>query len=229
MTTQCTQCGSEYKSLGQHWSRSPNCSFPEISQKKKEIIQGLLIGDGSVEDRGASGRFSIELSNEEFIQWIDETLGILSLGYSLNNSAKGQKQRADDQGYLDVKEHHEFNDTYRLRTRAHTYFQDLRKWYDGGSKSVPENSELTPLKVKMWYVCDGSLVKSDKQRPHSRIYTSKSEEEIQRLISLLDEGDIEPKQYKGSIGFTADGTEQFLDWIGEPPAGMEYKWIGHDT
>ena len=46
---------------------------------------------------------------------------------------------------------------------------------------------------------------------------------------MFDDFDVQPKCYTGAIGFTADGTDEFLDWLGEPPSGMSYKWIKNDT
>jgi hypothetical protein len=51
-----------------------------------------------------------------------------------------------------------YHDTYIIWTRTHPYFEDLReRWYPDGDKQFPDDLELTPLRAKLWYLCDGYL------------------------------------------------------------------------
>jgi len=225
VTASCPNCGENFKSLGAHWAHSPTCDYPTLPDRKREIVTGLLMGDASVEDRGSAGRLTIEVTNQEFIDWIDDELGSISLGVESYQSSSEQTERVDKIGSQTVKEHHTFNQTFELKTRSHPLFKSLYSWYDSGSKRFPENLELTPLKAKMWYCCDGSLVWSDDQRPHARIYTENESGRLDVLTSYFHEHGIDAREYAGAVGFTADGTEELLDWMGEPPNGMQYKWV----
>jgi hypothetical protein len=183
------------------------------------------MGDATVEDRGSAGRLTIEVTNKEFLDWVDRELGILSLGVKSYQSSADQTERVDVVGNQKVKEHHNFNRTYELKSRSHPFFKELYSWYGEDGKRFPENLELTPLKAKMWYCCDGSLVRSDSQRPHARFYTKNEDDRLDTLTSYFRDKGLDAREYVGAVGFTADGTEELLDWMGNPPSGMQYKWI----
>jgi hypothetical protein len=43
----CPDCGESFKSVGHHWRYSPS-HRPDITSKQKEILTGLVMGDGIV-------------------------------------------------------------------------------------------------------------------------------------------------------------------------------------
>ena len=45
----CDQCGEDYRSLSQHWSLSQTCDYRSLSDHQREIVRGLLLGDGTLE------------------------------------------------------------------------------------------------------------------------------------------------------------------------------------
>ena len=45
----CNQCETEYQSLAQHWSMSQSCDYPPLSEHQREIVRGLMLGDGSLD------------------------------------------------------------------------------------------------------------------------------------------------------------------------------------
>jgi len=225
MSEKCPQCGNTYKMITAHWTRSSNCAHPEISKEKKELIQGLLMGDASVEDRGSSGRMGISVTNKDFLLWIDEKLEHLSNGVKNYYTSEEQKERVSDNGTLPIEQHHDFDTPYELKTKSHPYFKKLRSWYGSNGKRFPEDLELTPLKAKMWYCCDGSLICSKKQRPHARFYTKNENDRLDVLVDYFHQKGLDGRKYEGSVGFTAEETIKLLDWMGDPPPGMNYKWV----
>jgi len=46
MPQTCSQCGVEFKRIGQHWSLSSECNNPTLTKRQEEIVTGLLMGDG---------------------------------------------------------------------------------------------------------------------------------------------------------------------------------------
>lgn len=81
---QCPECGNQYKSIGHHWSRG-SCDRPDFSDKQLELIKGLNLGDGNIDDRD-SGKsyFRVGSTNPEFLDWLDHQFGILSTGVRLD-------------------------------------------------------------------------------------------------------------------------------------------------
>ena len=168
---------------------------------------------------------SVTVSNEPFLQWLDEELGIFSSGVKSYHTAEEQKARVLRSQSLPIKDDHEFDTPYQLKTRSHPYFKQLYSWYGPDGKQFPADLTLTPIKAKMWYCCDGSLIRSERQRPHARFYTSNESERLDVLVDYFKEQGIMARAYEGAVGFTADETEDLLEWMGPPPMGMEYKWI----
>lgn len=208
MSTTCYNCGNEYKNITSHWSRS-NCSYRTIDATKLSIIHGLLLGDGCIANGPNKSYFILRMSNREFLQVIDEKLDWLSLGVNKYDSQQGRGK-----------------DMYSLQTLSHPTLTTLReKWYPS-SKVVPEDMKLTSEKVKLWYVCDGNLdYGSDGSlRPASKfsIHTLSSYKD--NLSDYLDKNGIESSVNKNGVRVSADSTDDFLTFLGEPYKGFEYKW-----
>ena len=44
------------------------------------------------------------------------------------------------------------------------------------------------------------------------------------LVSLFRGVGFDPTFRRNELRFTCDGTEALVEWMGDPPAGFEYKW-----
>lgn len=183
------------------------------------------MGDATVEDRGNSGRMTIQNTNREFLEYIDDQLGIFSLGIKSYYTAEEHGDRVSNIADDDVSDNSNFKQPFEIKTRAHPYFKELYSWYETGKKQFPESLDFNPTVAKMWYCCDGSLITSDSQRPHARFYTKNERGRLDILVQYFRDHGLDARKYEGAVGFTADETEQLLDWMGEPPDGMKYKWI----
>lgn len=183
------------------------------------------MGDACIEDRGKSARMTMQVTNKQFLEWVDEKLGWLSNGVKKYYTSDEQKERVSKTDTLEIQDHHQFETPFDLKTTSNPYFKELRSWYDSGEKTFPESLKLTPLKAKMWYCCDGSLIKSETQRPHARFYTKNESGRLGVLVGYFRKCGLDAHEYEGSVGFTADETVELLDWMGTPPSGMEYKWV----
>lgn len=120
------------------------------SQDSLAVMEGSLLGDASItcKTSGSHGLFSIGLSGEEHLDWlnyVNHHLSLLGLDQVLNKpTAKWAKNKKGD--YMHC----------RLWTRRHPFFTMMhRKWYPNGIKEVPKGFLLTALSLTSWFMGDG--------------------------------------------------------------------------
>lgn len=200
----CPDCGNEMKNLGSHWSQS-SCKYPEPNEKEVEIITGLLMGDGWMDYReeynGSSLR--VQMVKEEYLEYIDDKFGILTTGVN----------------YLEER------DIYCLNTRFLPSLNEFTEWYSTGEKVFPQ-IELSPITLKTWYVCDGSM----ESRCRSSIYCSNEIDRVDNILNMINDAGIpDPYVYTSERGdcqlrWGVSETEELVEYMGSPPPGFEYKW-----
>jgi len=234
----CEQCGNDYSRIGSHWSQVSTCSHPEISAYKMELLTGMLMGDGYISRReNKNTYFTTAMITKPFLEWLDGELDWLSTGVRLEYTAEENAKRSRDSGFSPDAKAENYSDVYRLQSRGNPNLQPLADWYSSGKKVFPENIELTPTVLKMWYVSDGS---HDNRKSHNRIEIAMNNEidrrdNIEQLfehvgfeISNWSIREITSGKYEGSkiceAQFTVDESQRLFEYMGEPPAGFEYKW-----
>jgi hypothetical protein len=77
----CEQCGTDYRSLSQHWVKALDCDYRSLSDHQHETVRGLLLGDGSLGGR-KSPNIRVESVRRAHIEWLHGELGWLSRGVS---------------------------------------------------------------------------------------------------------------------------------------------------
>lgn len=229
MTSACYNCGREMKYLAKHWRGGKyNCTFPEITQEEEEIIEGLMLGDGSLSNTNSLPYFQMNMANEEFTKWLSEKLHRLGSTRSLVQTAEEIAERSRKSGWNENCTEDDCKDVYQIRTSIHPHFNKYRKWYNGGEKRFPEGLELTPLSAKMWYISDGDYKTGTTKhhKPIARITSRNESDRSQFLISLFEEHGFSPywEDQSEKISFTVEETPYFLDWMGNSVPGFEYKW-----
>jgi len=139
----CLSCGKEYQRIGSHWSRG-SCSHPKLTEEQKEILTGLIMGDGCVSDQCGKThpRFITTMVVPEYLEWLDSKFPQYGTGVSTRcmKNDPGNWQQA-----------------YDWQTRTSPEFNEWLRWYDSGSKVFPDDVEITPLVLKNWYVTDGTF------------------------------------------------------------------------
>jgi len=193
--TECPTCKKEYKSLSQHWTRSENCDFPTIDDEIHEFIQGLLLGDGSIEGK-KKAMLSIDSTNRPFLEWCHNKLGFLSRGII-----------SDDR-------------TNRIRTMAHP---ELDRYWKFDKTDLSRDLRLTPHMARAWYVCDGSLDFGKSDRPYAA-FSATDNDFRARASGLVEEAGFDTRDWDRRFVIAKDDVEDWLSWIGEPVDGLEYKW-----
>ena len=195
----CIRCGETFTKVGQHY-RLSSCDYPELSNNQKEILTGVLMGDGSISDDGNERlRFVVEMKNEPFLQWLHKQIPEFSTG--VKKKSKG---------------------TYYISTiRCPEFRKMYDNWYDG-DKKFPESVELTPTVLRMWYVTDGHL-KQTSGRPMMTIGCKNEFDRKEFLSDLIEFAD--PSFYSNGLWLSVDETERAFEYMGTSPvSGFDYKW-----
>lgn len=231
MTDYCHDCGGAYDRLTMHWQRS-SCERLQFTSSQIEMMTGLLMGDGDVHRRDdPNPLFRIRMTNKEFLDHLDDELGVLSNGVFLDRSADQmadralKNQSAEVPGFETVNEEN-YNDLYGLRTVSHPDLHRFSSWYTTGEKRFPSDLSLTPEIARMWYVCDGWLASDSTSTDSDRIMFKASNESdrTEFLVKLIEDSGFSAGFSRNSLQISAYDTERMIDWMGEAPPGFEYKW-----
>lgn len=223
MVVECHSCGGEFDAVGGHW-RQTDCPYPQLDERQYQILTGSLMGDGSIMNHTGNPRIKVKSITKDFLQWIDDELGILSTGVQFDCSAEDSARTARSNG-LDLNaEAEDYSDVYRLITRALPCLQEFVEWYDSGNKLFPETLEITPLIAKVWYCCDGSLRKVSGQRPQAYLVASNEMHRPEYIEGLFEDAGFNPNMTNKNLIFNSDDTERLMSWMGDPIPGFEYKW-----
>lgn len=197
---ECPVCErGPYKALGQHWAKSQSCSPHPFDDQIEQVIRGLLLGDASLE--GASTPLlAISSTRERHIRWVHDQLGWLSRGVE-------QTDRGE----------------YRVRTVAHEGFGRYLTWT--GHNAAPSTGwELTPTAARCWYACDGGLSFTSPNATGQVTLPAQTDRQQRALSRLLARVGFSAVQWERRVALPRAETEQWLEWLGEPTPGSEYKW-----
>lgn len=218
----CPACGAEKSHIGKHFALS-DCGYPEIDAETLEILTGLLMGDGNISQPNSGNcTFRLSMINKKFLDHLDNQLGWLSNGVKLSKTAEQSSKSS-----IGYKNPDNYSDVYRLNTTAHPKFNEMREWYDSGEKMYPNDLQLTPRILEMWYVSDGSLNTTDASpSANIRVWNERNRPDlIKSLFSDTPINSFTFSEDEGRIYFTVDGTSQLMSYIGHNPLpGFEYKY-----
>jgi hypothetical protein len=197
----CEQCGSEHRSLSQHWLSASGCDYRPLSDSQHETVRGLLLGDGSLGGR-ESPNLRVESVRRAHIEWLHDELGWLSRGVS--------------------RYHKDGARVYRLQTMSHPALGEYLSW-----RSAPPRSgwTLTRQAARVWYACDGSLSAAGRDGGTSQIsFAAMDEEKRHALVAALQRAGFAASSWSRRVGLPVAAVREWLEWIGDPPPGSEHKW-----
>lgn len=208
----CPTCGDDYDSIGMHFAKS-DCPYPEFTERQREIIDGMMLGDGFINCRStgctnANPFFAVAMTNYDFLEWLAGEFDPFHSGVNTTTGSKKSKKTY-----------------YEFRTMRNPNLEDYASWYDSGSLQLNE-IDLTPLAMKMWYVSDGTKVTDRTSNVRPRVcfatkYVTGSEDYFE---ALFDDWPVEPTVMNSELRFGVDDSERLWDIMGESPPGFEYKW-----
>lgn len=225
MTEACPDCGDSFEKVGLHWSRG-SCNYPTPDDRVDDILTGLYMGDGSLAAHDSKNPYMRwNNTNKKFLEYVDSRLKWLSTGVRLKKSAEESAQQRLDrnqEGWTVNPEN--FNPVYATRTRRLPYFRKFKRWTEASQKRYPDDVELTPTVAKYWYASDGTV---NWMRTHSaRIaFACRNEQDREQfMLNLFDKSGFEVKRNNHMYYLSVRESEAFLDWMGSPVPGFEYKW-----
>lgn len=217
----CTQCGEEKERIGQHFAMS-NCDYPTFD---KEIVDGILLGDGDIPSKNSNHCLRLRNSNKE---WLDELSNKIreSYGPTLSRTAEELYKMNKESGFSEEPNIENYNDQYSWRTCTSVCMNKHReRWYGTGEKRVPNDLELTPTVLRHWIAGDGNLNWNWESRCFASVRLGRLDErDDEYLIKKLDNLGFSATRNGNHIELYGDSGRGLLDWSSPPPNGFEYKW-----
>lgn len=228
----CPLCDHQSESLGQHFRHSDH-GYPDIPPHKKEMLTGHVMGDAAYCRGSKTGSLIWNMTNLEYMRWLKDELGWVCNSINLYRTSDESAQLnfleernfpLDEEAYMLSSDPDDYKQVYQSYTVSHPWINKLDWLDDEGNKRFPETLRLTPLMVKVWYCDDGNLNWHETGRPVSKITATSQMNILESLANKFEDVVCRPKVSKGMLKFNVDETEELLQWMGEAPSGMEYKF-----
>jgi len=225
----CPYCESDrdYSNLGNHWRQS--CGYPEPSNA--EVFDGLLMGDGCLkhthnsDDRLGNQSIEVVSINKDFIYYLYERYSPFFTEPKIRRTAEESAEQAIESDIISSPKDSTFRTQYRIVSRAMPFFNRYDSWKQSGNKKWPDNIEFTPTRLKYLYIADGGLSwNKESKSSRSQITSSNEPRQLHRISDKLNNIGIDCSIYEDRIMMQPSSTEGFLDYLGEPVPGFEYKW-----
>lgn len=224
----CTYCGEEYSRLGQHWAYNPE-HRPSLTIEQRETAKGLILGDGNVNHGANNSCIRANMINREFLDHLDQVFGVLSLGTDLLRTAEEEAARNRDRGFSEHADPDNYSDIYHWESRRHPEFDVFSEWYSSGKKEFPDDLELSPTSLSIWYSCDGCLT-TDAGEGSCMIALNNESGNKDKILSIFEKSPVPSpdRWYEGEtntqIHWNVDSGLKMFSVMGDPVPGFEYKW-----
>lgn len=194
----------------------------EITPYLHNMLEGELLGDGSIiRSSKWTAHYSHASKHKGYVSWLSAEFASQGMGQSgvIREALCNEGTRHASVVY----QYQSLNYPELLEMR--------RRFYPYGKKIVPYDLVLNPTSTRQWYIGDGRLTVSSKQRPNIILYTCAFDHEsLDRLLRQLNNlglvATLQP--CRNQICVWADSVQDFLDYIGPCPSQIEglfgYKW-----
>lgn len=209
-TRSCPKCGvdivcqspSSRNRAEKKGSNCKNCCSNQIpnafSDLQLEIVNGLLLGDGSIPDtKRPYKRLSVtrQIKDRGYMFW----------HYEIMQDFFGTPPKYFKSYHNKAKK---FYEGYACRTKSGKLFQVYRnKWYVNGKKIVPKDIVITPYVLLVWFLDDGCIIKKSNHLTIKFATDGFSKEDTEFLAHLLLKTfNIELGIYKNGNGFILKGS-----------------------
>jgi len=192
----CPSCGNSYKLIGNHWGNT--CSYPDITEHQYDIINGSILGDGSLRQSGAMSypQLTIGMRNKKYLEYIESIFQPLTAGVNRNVNC------------------------FQIATTPHPGLNSL-KWNPRPKSSIPEDFRINSTVMKHWFVQDGGL---DWANEEASVQLCSMTFDLTKIKSILDSVGIMSTVLTNRVRVSQYHTEKFFRFIGEPLKGFDYKW-----
>lgn len=188
-----------------------------MTNEQLDMLIGSLLGDGylvfgSSASKNAMYKLKQRKSNESYVHYVyDHLKGYVSCKVRYLKSRKPSRKNGKVDHSIE-NWNGEYCEHAYFWSRCDPVFTDLRsEWYPNGKKKIPSNLKLNSRRIAHWYVEDGSN-NVTKDSKGAFLYTNGfSEEDVDVLISALDQLGLEAKMYAGPVIRIMSGS--YFDFI----------------
>lgn len=136
----CHECGATYDNIMAHWQRG-QCSIPDINERQKSILEGLLLFGGSFNSpKGRHTRLEFGGISEEFADKLKQKLGWVFTSYS------------------------KFKDKKLVRTKSLEAFDKWEnRWRtENNERKIPDDFNINPTILRVAFANSGYMNSHDK-------------------------------------------------------------------
>lgn len=227
-TQTCSKCGGVFERIGQHWVAKPD-HYPAFTDTQRNIIIGLLLGDGSLNRQGKNAHMQVQMTNRKYLEHLDEIFDVLGTGVKRCRTAEESAKNVRNNGLNPDAKAENYSDVYEWRTRNHPELNQYRSWYSTEELVWPEEVELTPTVLRTWYISDGSYNKN-----HITISTRNESNNIEKIkryfkranlpTPISNSQEIEGEQNKCQLRWTVEESTMLFEYMEDAPPDFDYKW-----
>jgi hypothetical protein len=183
-------------------------------QTLSEILDGLLLGDGSIPRGQNLFSFGQCRDNREYVEFVAGQLGVSA--ERVRDRARKPDRRTGRVYYCS-----------EFRTLSHPEFARQRqRWYPEGRKGVPDDLRISRQLLLHWFLCDGacSVIRGG---AHMILCTDGfTGAEVLFLRDRLEEVGIESRVVGRRLRIRQKSIARFYEYVGECPVQcLAYKWV----
>lgn len=172
-----------------------------------------------------------------FLEWLHNQFGVLSSTVCYARTPEKGAEYNRLHGFGGSCKAENYRHVYRWSTKTHPFLNDyLNRWYGcEGEKKFPNDVELSPITLLVWYVCDGGLHFVDDYNHFRSVALSNicQNHRFDYLEGLFSDIGLGIYTDGSHIHINREDTDQFFNHIGSPPtdfdAGFKYKWQYQDS
>lgn len=205
----CPTCGDEFERISRHWGGG--CPYPSLSASQESVLVGLLLSGATVDHGGAAyNRLTVGTTNQELADKTASALEWLCTGV-----------------VTDEQEHDSHNDVYRVSTWSHPAIDEYESWEKlptNQGRAPPQSFELSPPAARWWYAFAGGMQFSRATEGLEITFSAKGTNRAAWVWRVLQRAGFDATIVGKRVQLSTEPANGWLEWIGEPVAGVEYKW-----
>ena len=188
-----------------------------LTDEAIEFLEGCLLGDGSISmNKSISALYQHCDKHLSFLIWLRKKLALFGIKTTKRINTRSLEYKG--KSYL----------AYRLTSLSYPELVILRKrWYPKGKKVIPRDLLLTPVRLLMWYLGDGSYRERRTRGREVRLCSTSFSMEEKSLCALqLSRLGILTTTGPHGLRVRNSCIDNFFDFIGPCPVPeiYGYKW-----
>jgi hypothetical protein len=222
----CPNCEYSEDYAGLHWSKLPD-HRPNFSDEQLEILTGILMGDGTIDNSSKNPRLCLIMTNKEYLEYLSQKFPYLSSEVSLHLTGEECNKKARKSGFIPNATN--CKDQYSWRTKTHPQLSRFVDWYDSGEKVWPKDITITPKILKHLFCCDGDKKNGANGRSdYIRISSENERDNLTQVVKMFSQSGIPAPRIEDNewcrFCWSVSDTQDIYEHMGDPVPGFEYKW-----